>query len=66
MPYTPLPNNSFWVDNVEPITPKIQPNLQACASSPSYFFTAADSADINRQMQNMLQLVIQTTSHLTK
>jgi len=65
-PYTPLPNNSFWVDNVKPITPKMQPNLQACASSPSYFFTAADSADINRQMQNMLQLVIQTTSHLTK
>jgi hypothetical protein len=30
-PYTPLPDNSFYVDNVQPISPQIVPNLQACA-----------------------------------
>ncbi len=64
-PYTPLPTNSFYVQNVEPISPQIVPNLQACASSPNYFFVASDAADINTQMQNMLQLVVRSTGHLT-
>lgn len=62
---TPLPDNSYWRDNVRPITPQIVPNLQACSSSPSYFFVASDANDIKTQMQNMLQLVIRSTSHLT-
>ena len=64
-PYTPLPTNSFYVANVEPISPEIVPNLQACASSPNYFFTASDATAIKTQMQNMLQLVVRSTSHLT-
>ena len=64
-PYLPLPDNSFYVDNVQPISPQIVPNLQACASSPNYFFVASDANDIKTQMQNMLQLVVRSTSHLT-
>ncbi len=65
-PYTPILDNSYYVQNVEPSSAQIVPNLQACASSPSYFFVANDAADINTQLQKMLQLVVQTTSHLIK
>jgi hypothetical protein len=64
-PYTPLPDNWFYVDNVQPISPQIVPNLQACASSPNFYFTASDATAIKTQMQNMLQLVVRSTSHLT-
>ncbi len=64
-PYTPIPSNSFYVQNVQPVSGQIVPNLQACASSQSYFFVANDAADIQIQLQNMLQLVVQTSSHLT-
>jgi Flp pilus assembly protein TadG len=65
-PYTaPVPSNSYYVQHVEPVSAEIVPNLQACASSPSYFFVANDATDINNQLQNMLQLVVQTSSHLT-
>jgi Flp pilus assembly protein TadG len=64
-PYTPIPSNSYYVQRVQPISGQIVPNLQACASSPSYYFVANDAADINTQLQNMLQLVVQTSSHLT-
>lgn len=65
-PYTSILDNSYYVQNVEPSSAQIVPNLQACASSPSYFFVANDAADINTQLQKMLQLVVQTTSHLIK
>ncbi len=64
-PYTPIPSNGFYVQNVEPKSPQIVPNLQACASSPSYFFVASDASAIDTQLQTMLQLVVQTSSHLT-
>jgi hypothetical protein len=65
-PYTaPVPSNSYYVANVQPISGQIVPNLQACASSQSYYFVANDATDINNQLQNMLQLVVQTSSHLT-
>jgi Flp pilus assembly protein TadG len=65
-PYmAPVPTNAYYVANVLPKSPQIVPNLQACASSPSYYFVANDAVDINTQLQNMLQLVVQTSSHLT-
>ena len=36
-PYTPIPSNGFYMANVQPISGQIVPNLQACASSPSFF-----------------------------
>ncbi|WP_428488460.1 TadE/TadG family type IV pilus assembly protein [Rhodopila sp.] len=65
-PYTPIPSNSYYMQHVDPEASQIVPNLQACASSPSYYFVANDAADINTQLQAMLQLVIQATSHLIK
>ncbi len=65
-PYTPIPDNSFYVANVEPIAPQISPDLQACASSPNYLYTASDAADIQAKLQTMLRQVVQTTSHLTQ
>jgi Flp pilus assembly protein TadG len=65
-PYmAPVPSNAYYIANVLPKSPQIVPNLQACASSPSYYFVANDATDINTQLQNMLQLVVQTSSHLT-
>ena len=65
-PYTaPTPTNSYYVQRVQPEAGQIEPNLKACASSPSYFFIASDATGIDTQLQNMLQLVVQTTSHLT-
>lgn len=64
-PYTPIPSNGYYVQHVEPASAQIVPNLQACASSSSYFFVASDATEINTQMQNMLQLVVRSTSHLT-
>ena len=65
-PYTaPVPVNSYYVQHVEPEAAQIVPNLQACASSQDYFFVANDATDINTQLQNMLQRVVQTSSHLT-
>jgi Flp pilus assembly protein TadG len=65
-PYTaPVPANAFYVNNILPFAPQIVPNLQACASSPAYFFVANDATAINTQLQNMLQLVVQSSSHLT-
>ena len=63
-PYLQIPDNAFWVDNVEPIQTDIQPNLTACASSPSYFFIANDATDIQSQLNAMFQLVLQSSSHL--
>ena len=63
-PYLPIPDNAFWVDHVEPITPQIPPNLQACASGQTFFFSANDATGINTELQQMFQLVLQTSSHL--
>ena len=64
-PYLPLTDNGYYNSYVAPISPQIVPSLQACASSPNYFFVASDATAIKTQMQNMLQLVIRSTSHLT-
>ncbi len=63
-PYLPLLDNAYYVQHVEPISGQIMPDLVACASSPSYFFVANDGAAISAQLQNMVQLVIKTSSHL--
>jgi Flp pilus assembly protein TadG len=64
-PYAaPVPTNAYYVQHIQPISDQIEPNLQACASSPSYYFVANDATDINTKLQTMLQLVVQTSSHL--
>jgi Flp pilus assembly protein TadG len=64
-PYAaPVPTNGYYVQHIQPVSGQIEPNLQACASSPSYYFVANDATDINTQLQTMLQLVVQTSSHL--
>ncbi len=65
-PYLQIPDNAFWVDNVEPIQNMIQPNLEACASSPSTFFVANDATDIQNQLNAMFSLVLQSSSHLVQ
>ena len=64
-PYAaPVPTNAYYVQHIQPISGQIEPNLQACASSPNYYFVANDATDINTQLQAMLQLVVQTSSYL--
>jgi Flp pilus assembly protein TadG len=66
-PYmAPVPSNAFYVANILPFSRQIVPNLQACASSPSDFFVADDASAIDTQLQHMLQLVVQGSSHLTE
>jgi len=65
-PYlAPVPSNPYYVTWVQPTAAQIVPNLQTCASSPSYFFEADDATAIDTQLQNMLLLVVKTSSHLT-
>ncbi len=64
-PYAaPVPTNDYYVQHIQPISAQIEPNLQDCASSKSYYFVANDATDINTKLQTMLQLVVQTSSHL--
>jgi hypothetical protein len=65
-PYiAPVPTNAYCVQHVAPVSGQIVPNLLACASSSSDYFVANDATDINTRMQDMLQLVVQTSSPLT-
>jgi hypothetical protein len=65
-PYYPLPN-PFYLDNaksyVEPTVPPATTNpviaaLQACATTPSQFYQASDTADINNALSLMVQSAI--------
>ncbi len=68
-PITP-PNvptaNAFYVANVAPFVGQIFPNLQACASSPSYAFQATDGASINAALQAMLQAALSVPAKFTQ
>ena len=64
-PYTPIPSNGYYMQHVDPTSKIVVSNLQACASSPDYYFVATDATEIAAQMRNMLQLVVRSTSHLT-
>ena len=74
-PYSELPNNGFWVDNVEPYQEPwgsqqqpdlIQQAMSACATTPSLAYVATNSAQIDAQLQTMLATVVQTTGHFTR
>jgi Flp pilus assembly protein TadG len=65
-PYYPLPN-PFYLGNdigyVEPTVPPATTNpviaaLQACATTPSQFYQASDTADINNALSLMVQSAI--------
>ena len=76
-PYSELPNNGFWVQNVaqfqepwdseQPPQPDlIQQAMSACATSPNFAFVASNSAQIDAQLQVMLATVLQTSGHFTQ
>ncbi len=65
-PYLPLPINPFYMQYVNPIQMQIGPALQACASSPTLFFQAANASDIDAQLRLMLASVLQTSGHFTR
>ena len=65
-PYLPLPSNGFYNQFVAPIQAQIGPALQACASSPTLFFQAANASDIDAQLRVMLASVLRTSGHFTQ
>ena len=65
-PYLPLTSNAFYNTYVAPVQSQIQPQLQACASSPSMAYAASNAADIDAELRTMLAAVIQTSGHLTR
>lgn len=73
-PYYPLPNPFYLTQSnsraaVEaPITNaslSIAAGLQACASSPSQYYQASSTADINTALQNMLASALNSPGRLT-
>ncbi len=73
-PYYPLPNE-FYLNNgprgsVEPTVPPATTNpiiaaLQACASTPTQFYQAADSTSINAALAEMLQSATASPGRIT-
>jgi Flp pilus assembly protein TadG len=71
--YSPLPSNSFYNSNVQPIddntvptpNPNISSALQACASSPSLFAKVTTDQDIGAALQQLF-LTATTTVHLAR
>jgi len=62
--YLPVPVNSYYVQNVEPILPQVGPALQACAS-PGLFYDAAIGDDLSQALSSLFQAVVQS-AHLTQ
>jgi Flp pilus assembly protein TadG len=68
--YYPLPNE-FYLGNIksyaEPTAnSQITAALQSCASYPSTFFQASDSASINAAMQQMLKIALSSPGRLSQ
>jgi Flp pilus assembly protein TadG len=71
--YSPLPGNSFYNSNVQPIddntvpapNPNISTALQACASSPSLFAKVTTDQDIGAALQQLF-ITATTTVHLAR
>jgi Flp pilus assembly protein TadG len=59
--YLPVPVNSFYVSNVEPIQTDLGPALQACAS-PGLFYDAAIGADLGQALSALFQAVVQSAT----
>ncbi len=64
-PYN-APTNSYYATNVEPFQNNLAPNLQTCASSPSYAFQASDGASIGAALQAMVQAAMSTPARFTQ
>jgi len=54
------------MQHVHPIQLQIGSALQACATSPTLFFQAANASDIDAQLRLMLASVLHTSGHLTR
>jgi Flp pilus assembly protein TadG len=64
--YIPIPTNAFYNANVASFIGNVAPNLQACASSPQFFFQASDPASITASLQAMLQAALAAPAQFTK
>jgi Flp pilus assembly protein TadG len=65
-PYDAPNGNAFYISNVQPFQSSLAPNLQACASSPSYAFVASDAASIGAALQAMVQAAMSTPARFTQ
>ena len=72
--YSPLPSNSFYTSNVQPIdnntTPTPNPNiataLQSCASTPSLYTEVSTDQDISAALQALFTTAANQAAHLTQ
>jgi Flp pilus assembly protein TadG len=72
--YSPLPNNSFYNSNVEPIdnntsptpNPNIATALQSCASTPSLYTEVTDDADITAALEALFTTAANQAAHLSQ
>ena len=71
-PYIPLETpyvnttDPTYVANIAPIASNIWPNLQACASQPSYAIQASDTPGINAALKQFVAIATAAPSHLTQ
>ena len=63
--YYPLPTNSFYMANVDPIVNNIGPALQQCASSPSFYQAVATGGDVSSALAALFNNVV-AKSRLTQ
>jgi hypothetical protein len=59
-------SDTRYTQMVQPFANNIATKLQACASSPSLFFQAYDSTQINSAMQQIFALALAKSAHLTQ
>jgi Flp pilus assembly protein TadG len=72
--YSPLPNNSFYNSNVEPIdnntsptpNPNIATALQSCASTPSLYTEVTDDADITAALEALFTTAANQAARLSQ
>jgi Flp pilus assembly protein TadG len=70
-PYTPLPYNPFYKSNIDqyvttPPTPNlIAQALQACASSPNYFYEADLPSQVVTGLQTLLKSAVQSPARIS-
>jgi hypothetical protein len=72
--YTPLPSNSFYASNVQPIdnntvptpNPNIETALQACASTPSLFTSVTTDQDIGAALQSLFTTAANQAARLSE
>jgi Flp pilus assembly protein TadG len=62
--YLPLPSNGFYVGNIAPFQPNINPTLQSCAS-PGLFYEVQTGGDISAALSSLFALAVQS-AHLSK